>query len=97
MRFKIDEHLPVEIKELLAQNHHDAVTVPDEGMTGAIDPDVAQVCQKEARALLTLDLSAVEPFLPFLKGFTGNEPPIDVEDQTRKPNHLPCQRILAVC
>jgi Domain of unknown function (DUF5615) len=55
MRFKIDEHLPVEIKELLAQHHHDAVTVSDEGMTGAIDPDVAQVCQKEARALITLD------------------------------------------
>lgn len=43
MRFKIDEHLPVEIKELLAQHHHDALTVPDEGMTGAIDPGVAQV------------------------------------------------------
>ena len=25
-------------------------------MAGNIDPDVAQVCQKEARALLTLDL-----------------------------------------
>ena len=56
MRFKIDEHLPVEIKELLVQHQHDAVTVPDEGMPGAIDPEVAQVCQKEARALVTLDL-----------------------------------------
>ena len=56
MRFKIDEHLPLEIKDLLAQHQHDPVTVPDEGMAGSIDPDVAQVCRKEARALLTLDL-----------------------------------------
>ena len=56
MRFKIDEHLPLEIKDLLAQHRHDPVTVPDEGMAGSIDPDVAQVCRKEARALLTLDL-----------------------------------------
>ena len=56
MRFKIDEHLPVEIKELLTHHQHDAVTVPDEDMAGAVDPDVAQACQKEARALVTLDL-----------------------------------------
>jgi predicted nuclease of predicted toxin-antitoxin system len=56
MRFKIDEHLPLEMKDLLGQHQHDAVTVTDEGMAGSIDPDVAQVCRKEARALLTLDL-----------------------------------------
>jgi hypothetical protein len=32
MRFKIDEHLPAEIKELLTLHQHDAVTVPDEGV-----------------------------------------------------------------
>ena len=56
MRFKIDKHLPLEIKDLLAQHRHDPVTVTDEGMAGSIDPDVAQVCRKEARFLLTLDL-----------------------------------------
>lgn len=56
MRFKIDEHLPVEIKELLTHHQHDAVTVPDEGMAGAADSDVARACQKEARAFVTLDL-----------------------------------------
>jgi predicted nuclease of predicted toxin-antitoxin system len=56
MRFRIDEHLPTEIKELLTLHQHDAVTVPDEAMAGAVDPDVAQVCRKEARALVTLDL-----------------------------------------
>ena len=56
MRCKIDEHLPLEIKDLLVQYQHDSVTVAEQGMTGSIDPDVAQVCRKEGRALLTLDL-----------------------------------------
>ena len=54
MRFKIDEHLPFEITELLDQHQHDVVTVADESMSGAVDPDVAQVCQREARALLSI-------------------------------------------
>ena len=56
MRCKIDEHLPLEIKDLLAQHRHEPVTVAEQGMAGIIDPDVAQVCRKEGRALLTLDL-----------------------------------------
>jgi len=43
MQFKLDEHLPLEISDLLAQHQHDPVTVVDEGMGGSIDPDVAQV------------------------------------------------------
>src|SRR4030095_7452144 len=56
MRFKIDEHLPVEIKELFTHHQHDAVTFPEEGMAGAADSEVARACQKEARAFVTLDL-----------------------------------------
>jgi predicted nuclease of predicted toxin-antitoxin system len=56
MQFKLDEHLPLEIKDLLAQHRHDPVTVVEEGMGGSVDPDVAQVCLKESRSLLTLDL-----------------------------------------
>jgi predicted nuclease of predicted toxin-antitoxin system len=56
MRCKIDEHLPLEIKDLLVTHRHDSVTVAEQGLGGSIDPDVAQICQKEARALLTLDL-----------------------------------------
>jgi predicted nuclease of predicted toxin-antitoxin system len=56
MRCKLDEHLPLEIKDLLAQHQHDAVTVPEQSMAGSVDPVVAEICRKEARALLTLDL-----------------------------------------
>ena len=38
MRFKIDEHLPLEIKDLFAQHRHDAMTVAEQGMAGAVDP-----------------------------------------------------------
>ena len=39
MRFKIDEHLPLEIKDLFTQHRHDPATVEEEGLAGSIDPD----------------------------------------------------------
>ena len=48
MHCKIDEHLPLEIKDLLIKHRHDSVTVVEQGLAGCIDPDVAQVCRKEA-------------------------------------------------
>lgn len=56
MLFKLDEHLPLEIQELLTNHQHDTDTVADEGLSGSIDPELAQTCQREDRALLTLDL-----------------------------------------
>ena len=55
MRFKIDENLPVEIAELLREHGHDALTIFDQQMTGAPDPNVANVCVGEQRAPLTLE------------------------------------------
>lgn len=56
MRFKTDENLPLELAELLRQNHHDALSVPEQQMAGQGDPQVARVCQAEGRALVTCDL-----------------------------------------
>jgi predicted nuclease of predicted toxin-antitoxin system len=56
MLFKIDENLPVDAAGLLRQRGHDALTVGDQQMIGRPDVDVAQVCQVEKRALVTLDL-----------------------------------------
>jgi predicted nuclease of predicted toxin-antitoxin system len=56
MRFKIDENLPVEVGELLRQHEHDTITVKEEGMGGGADLQLTHVCQKEGRALVTLDL-----------------------------------------
>jgi predicted nuclease of predicted toxin-antitoxin system len=56
MRFKIDENLHEEAAELLRQNGHDAVSVYDQNMQGRKDEDVAAVCQREGRVIVTQDL-----------------------------------------
>ena len=55
MKFKIDENLPVEVGELLRAAGHDAVTVVGQDLGGWADPDIASVCRREGRALVTLD------------------------------------------
>jgi len=55
MRFKIDENLPVEVAELLRQAHYDVVTVFDQQLEGCADSDIAIICQREQRCLITLD------------------------------------------
>ena len=56
MRFKVDENLPVEAAKLLCQAGHDAVTVLQQHLSGSADAHVAQFCQQEGRALVTLDM-----------------------------------------
>jgi predicted nuclease of predicted toxin-antitoxin system len=55
VRFKIDENLPVEVGDLLKTAGHDALSVVDQGMGGANDPEVAGICISEGRCLVTLD------------------------------------------
>jgi predicted nuclease of predicted toxin-antitoxin system len=56
LKFKVDENMPVEVAALLAQAGHDALTVADQQLGGHSDPDVADVCQRESRVIVTLDL-----------------------------------------
>ena len=56
MNFKIDENLPGEFVDLLTHAGFSADTVVQENLQGADDSTVANVCQKETRILLTLDL-----------------------------------------
>lgn len=56
MRFKIDENLPIEIADTLQRAGHDAETIHSERLTGANDQHLSEVCQKEERALITLDI-----------------------------------------
>ena len=55
-RLKIDENLHPDLASLLQRHGHDVVTVWDQGLRGAPDADLAEVCRTEGRALLTLDL-----------------------------------------
>jgi predicted nuclease of predicted toxin-antitoxin system len=56
MLFKIDENLHDEVAELLRNNGHDAVTVHDQQMRGHPDEELASVCQREGRVMVTQDL-----------------------------------------
>lgn len=55
MKFKVDENLPVEVVNVLEKNGHSAVTVLGQDLGGEPDSHIAEVCQKEKRALITLD------------------------------------------
>ena len=55
MRFKLDENLPVELADLFRKADHDAVTVLDQGLGGARDPDLASACVREGRVIVTFD------------------------------------------
>ncbi len=55
MKFKIDENLPVEVSSLLEENGYDSATVSQQKLRGESDTNIIGVCQREERALLTLD------------------------------------------
>ncbi len=56
MRFKIDENLPVEVADLLRTDNHDAQTIWDQKLSGEADRVISDVCLREERILVALDL-----------------------------------------
>jgi len=56
MRFKVDENLPVEAAEALRQAENDAATVLEQKYGGSADTQLADLCQRESRILVTLDM-----------------------------------------
>ena len=56
MRFKVDENLPLEVAERLRAYGHDAQTVLEQELGGSDDSRLAALCQREGRALVTLDM-----------------------------------------
>ncbi len=48
-------NLPVEVADLLCAAGHDAATVFEEHLSGRPEAHIASVCQREQRALVTLD------------------------------------------
>jgi len=66
MKIKLDENLPASLVESLAFLGHDADTVVQEGLAGAVDPQVWRVAQNEGRFFITqdLDFSDLRQFFP---------------------------------
>ena len=66
MKFKIDQNLPIEAADLLIAAAHDAVTVYQQSLGGALDERIVEVCKDEDRILITadLDLSDIRRYPP---------------------------------
>lgn len=66
MRIKLDENLPVSLKAVLSNLHHDVHTLPEESLSGASDPAVWEAAQQDARFFITqdLDFSDLRRFAP---------------------------------
>jgi predicted nuclease of predicted toxin-antitoxin system len=56
VKVKIDENLPLEACELSRDAGFDVLSVHDQQLTEALDPEVYAVCQREGRVLITLDV-----------------------------------------
>ncbi len=56
MKFKIDENLPAECAQILRESGFEADTVYDERLNGNPDSKIFNVCSRDKRVLVTLDL-----------------------------------------
>jgi predicted nuclease of predicted toxin-antitoxin system len=55
VRLKLDENLSRRAADLIRAAGHDTVTVADQGLRGAADESLFEVCKREGQALVTLD------------------------------------------
>jgi predicted nuclease of predicted toxin-antitoxin system len=55
VKFKLDENLRRRAADLILAAGHDVVTVANQGLRGAVDETLFEVCRPESRALVTLD------------------------------------------
>ena len=56
MKFKLDENLSPSLAALFAADEHEAHSVVQQALGGQPDERVIEVCSREQRALITLDL-----------------------------------------
>ncbi len=63
MKLKLDENLGKRSAEMLRQAGHDVSTVPEQGMQGAPDDTLIEVCRQQGHCLVTLDLDFANPLL----------------------------------
>ena len=57
MRIKLDENLPLGLREVLGATGHEIHSVFDEGLAGQPDEILWKACQTEQRFLITQDLA----------------------------------------
>jgi predicted nuclease of predicted toxin-antitoxin system len=63
MKIKFDQNMDPRGAAILKQTGHDVLTVKEQNLTGAEDEEIAEVCQRESRCLVTLDLDFANTIL----------------------------------
>jgi predicted nuclease of predicted toxin-antitoxin system len=71
VKVKLDENLGRREAEPLRAAGHDVLTVVDQNMASATDRQLIEVCRKEGRCLVTLDLDFANPLLFRPSDYTG--------------------------
>ncbi len=83
MRLKLDENLGARCADLFQEAGHDTATVVGQRLTSAPDAALIEVCRKEDRCLISLDLDFGNPLLFDPAEYTG----IAVLRLPAKPSH----------
>lgn len=81
MKFKLDENIGRRGLELLRSSGHDVATVWDQGLHGASDERLFDVCAAEGRVLVTLDRDF---------GQVPRFPPVQGGNMARRQSSLTC-------
>jgi predicted nuclease of predicted toxin-antitoxin system len=71
MKMKLDENLGRRGAEIFRTAGHDVATVASQRLSGATDRELIDVCRREGRCLVTLDLDFSNPLVFSGAGFGG--------------------------
>lgn len=71
MKFKLDENLGQRGAQVLKKYGFDVATVVEQSLCSASDPQLIEICHREERCLVTLDMDFSNPFLFNPRHYSG--------------------------